>query len=138
MAFAEESYVDADLYDVESIDKPRFLSTERQRELFGVGVDDMGERVGLSSFGTKKRRRRKDELDEESHRMMGEANMAAQENNYQRAVELCLEIFRKHPHVASPVILLSNIHQRLGQPEKAFDYFWFAAEISHSKVKLTK
>lgn len=113
--------------------------------MFGVDVDEISSIAGSE----RKRRKKKDELDDgffvlallcvgsliggdctESARRMTEANLCFKERNFNRAVSLCLQIYREHPRVTMPVVLLSLIHDEMGDHRKAFDYMWVAATVA--------
>uniref|UniRef100_A0A383W8F4 Uncharacterized protein n=1 Tax=Tetradesmus obliquus TaxID=3088 RepID=A0A383W8F4_TETOB len=86
--------------------------------------------------GGTRRGPRQMELPEHISRMVGHANLLYASNKYQAAVDLLLEVIRQVPNLADPYHTLGALHEVLGQPRLALNFYMIAAHMSGKDVGL--
>eukprot|EP00775_Hariotina_reticulata_P002357 gene2357-2663_t len=76
------------------------------------------------------------DLPEHVSRMVGHANLLYASNKYQQAIDLLLEVIRQVPNLADPYNTLGVLHEVLGEPRKALDFYMIAAHMTGKDVDL--
>ncbi len=94
---------------------------------------------GQAKKGSRKLRgSRKSLLSDEQARMLGEANVAYTQGDYEEALDLLNEIIRVAPHANQAWFTLAMIHEELGDAAKALQTYLVAAHLTPKDNALWK
>ncbi|GFR52663.1 hypothetical protein Agub_g15257, partial [Astrephomene gubernaculifera] len=77
-------------------------------------------------------------IPEEVSSKLGQANVMYAMRDYPPAIALLLEVVQTHPNVSDPYHTLGLLHEAIGQPRKALDFFMIAAHLSPRDLPLWK
>eukprot|EP01120_Amphizonella_sp_Union-15-10_P012769 TRINITY_DN5763_c0_g1_i6.p1 TRINITY_DN5763_c0_g1~~TRINITY_DN5763_c0_g1_i6.p1 ORF type:complete len:795 (-),score=154.08 TRINITY_DN5763_c0_g1_i6:183-2567(-) len=120
------------------------LVDDRRRNLYGPGADEIfgtSEKEPELASNRKirkqpRKRRKRNQLTPHLARMMGEANMLYSCSEYQKAVDILLEIVKQNPNVPDPYHTLGLIHEEIKQIDKAIEFFMIAAHLTPKNAQL--
>jgi len=71
-------------------------------------------------------------------KLLGEANFAFAERNFDKAKMYLEEVIKECPQAPEPFHTLGLLYDELGQTEKAIKYFLIAAHLTENEVGLWK
>jgi len=87
----------------------------------------------------KKKRSGKDsKLSDENGKLLGKANVAYSNKQYQEAIQYLHSIIQSAPNANQAWFLLAIIHEELGEELKAFQFYLVAAHITKKDGSLWK
>ncbi|KAK3253316.1 hypothetical protein CYMTET_37434 [Cymbomonas tetramitiformis] len=85
-----------------------------------------------------RKRRKKKDIPEAVARKLGDANLLYASEHYEAAINLCNEVVSMTPNLPDAYHTLGLLHDAIGNPRKATNFYWLAAACTPKDIGMWK